>query len=110
MLSTNAAVSVASPILPIVSLRDRTVLDGGRLVVARALAANMDHPNLELRRYFANLLLDYSDEAVVALPDVLRAMGGDDIEVAFRAWMVFDMMPLDEIEIAPFPGRSSRSR
>lgn len=85
-------------------------LDFSRTTIARALALNLDHPNLELRRYFADLLLEYSDEALYELPAVVNALGNDDIYVAFRAWMVLDLMPLDEVEFAsPLPrGRRSQ--
>jgi HEAT repeat protein len=78
--------------------------DRSRFTVARALVRNLDHPDVELRHYFADLLVEFSDGAVVALPEVIQALSSDDMYVAFRAWMVFDLMPLDEIEFVS-PGR-----
>jgi HEAT repeat protein len=84
--------------------------DRSSFMVARALALNLDHPNPELRHYFADLLIEHSEEAVIALPEVIQALSSDDIYVAFRAWMVLDLMPLDEVEFASPSPRGRRSQ
>ena len=92
------------------SMLNAGTYDRSRFTVARALARNLDHPDLELRHYFADLIVEFSDAATLALPEVIQALSSDDIYVAFRAWMVLDLMPLDEVEFAsPLPtGRRSQ--